>query len=130
MFSVVHYVRTIEFLAGPRSWSATCEYGHGWTGARGLRSSRGGCHLFRLQTMNGRRTPCGSSLAIDPGVLSVDSGRIRYVLKEKIGKIAAYVEPFRQGSRSQKPSGQVPQPRITGGDEFWHVNRGGQPEAP
>ena len=39
--------------------------------------------------MNGRQTLCGSSPVIDSGVLSVDSGRIRYVLKEKIGKIAA-----------------------------------------
>ncbi len=36
-----------------------------------------------------------SSQRIDPGVLSVDSGRIRDVLKERIGKVAAKVEPFR-----------------------------------
>jgi hypothetical protein len=66
----------------------------------------------------------------DPGALSVYSGRIRYVLKESIGKIAAKVEPFRQSGRSQEPSGQVTQPRIAGGDELWHVTRRGQPEAP
>lgn len=108
MFSVVPYVRTIEFLASPRSLSATCECGHGWIGAQGLRSSRRTSPLFRLQTMIGRRTPCGSSLVIVPEVLSVDSGRIRHIFKEKIGKIAAYVEPFRQGGRGQKPSSQVP----------------------
>ena len=54
----------------------------------------------------------------DPGALSVDSGRIRYVLKEHIGKIAAEVEPFRQSGRVEEPPSQVTQPCIAGGDEF------------
>jgi hypothetical protein len=44
-----------------------------------------------------------SGLMVDPGVLSVDSGRIRYVFKEEIGQVAAQVEPFWQGGRSQEP---------------------------
>jgi len=75
-------------------------------------------------------SPCDSILMINPGFLSVDSGRIWYVLKEKIGKISAQVEPFRQGRRGEEPPSQIAQRRIAGGDELWHVNWCGQPEAP
>jgi hypothetical protein len=47
-----------------------------------------------MQRPTGSEAPCDSSLMIDLGALSVDSGRIRYVLKERIGQIAAKVEPF------------------------------------
>jgi hypothetical protein len=63
-------------------------------------------------------------------VLSVDSGRIRYVLKERIGKVAAKVEPFWQRGCSQKTSSQVTQLRIAGRNKPWHVTGCGQPEAP
>jgi hypothetical protein len=80
--------------------------------------------------MNSRQAPYDNSLIISPIALSVDSGRIRYVLKESIGQIAAYVEPFRQSCCSQESPNQVTQPRIAGDDELWHVTWSGQPEAP
>ena len=66
---------------------------------------------------------------LDSTVLSVDPGRIRYILKECIGKVAAKVESFRQCGRSQEAPSQVTQPHIAGGDKLQHVTRRGQPEA-
>jgi len=129
-FPVVAHVRTIEFLASNVVFPQPA-------GTVMIERDRAG-HAPQeellicsdVQRLTGSEAPCDSSLMIDPGALSVDSGRIRYVLKESIGQIAAKVEPFRQSGRSQEPPRQVTQPRIAGGDELWHVTRRCQPEAP
>ena len=67
---------------------------------------------------------------IDFGILSVDSGRIGHVLKEKIGQITADVEPLCQGCGSEEPPGQIAQRGVAGGDELERLHRRGQPAAP
>ena len=78
------------FLAGPHKFVRNLRV-RSWLD-QGTRITILKRSLSSVQTANAERPTnlsCGSSLVIDPGVLSVDSGRIRYVLKEKIGKIAA-----------------------------------------
>ena len=56
---------------------------------------RGAYHLFSLAQQDCLTSLMRRQSNRCPTVPSVDSGRIRYVLKERIGKVAAKVEPFR-----------------------------------
>ena len=61
---------------------------------------------------------------------SVDTSRIRDILKEKIGKLPAEVEPIGESGRRQELSGQVGERRLAGKHEPMNIDRGDQPKPP
>lgn len=59
---------------------------------------------------------------------SVDTSRIRDILKEEIGKLPAKVEPVGEGRGGQELSGQVGESGLAGKHEAMDIHRRDQPK--